>query len=151
MKEIKEIIALLVLVVCTYTDIKERQIYLLPLLLGGVAAFSISIIMCIQEPIEETMKSIFSWLIFPLLFGVFLVLLVALSKGQIGMGDGYLALVLSLCLGVTKEIRTLCVSVILSGIFCIGLIFCNKDRMWKKIPFVPFLLVGLIVVIGIRI
>lgn len=144
-EKIKEVLALFVLAISAYTDIKERNIYIMPLTLGVVASVSLSIIAYINAPFGEITKLIFSDFIYPMLAAVFVTFVTKLLDNHMGMGDGYLLAVLLMMVGVITSIRVLSFASIFAGVFCVILMVIRLDKKWKMIPFAPFMAAGFVV------
>lgn len=72
--------------------------------------------------------------------GGMMILLTILTKEGIGYGDGMTVMVLGLWTNVWFTTGVLCVAILLSGIFGSICLIVTKREV---IPFVPFLLVGL--------
>ena len=73
-----------------------------------------------------------------------------LTKGKIGIGDGMILVMTGSYLGIVDNLCLLCISFFLAGILGILLLVLGFDKQ-TKIPFVPFLFLGeLLMVIGGR-
>lgn len=72
--------------------------------------------------------------------GMLLLLLSLVTGEKIGYGDGAAVLILGLCTGAVFCVETVCVGVIMSGIYSLYKIIkkCNQP-----IPFLPFLLAAM--------
>lgn len=124
-------VALVFLGILALEDIRERRIALKNILLfGGMAA----LYRCLTAQIS--MEEI----IFSLLPGAGMLLLGFLTREQIGYGDGLTVAVLGLWTGG----RSVLVSVI-AAVLCTGVwsLICVIKRRMEPIPFVPFLLIGM--------
>ena len=65
-----------------------------------------------------------------------------LSRGKMGMGDGLLILAMGSVLNMGELLGTLCLALLLCGIYA-GLQLCVfKKKRDTEIPFAPFLLAG---------
>lgn len=83
------------------------------------------------------------WLM-PLAIGLMFVALGVLTKGSIGLGDGWLLLALGCLLSAELYVKTLMIGLLLAaGWSGVLLIVCKKNRK-TEIPLVPFLLLGYI-------
>ena len=116
-------------------DIKERKVSAKKILIFAIGA-GIYIMLVEQPAWQEIGKR--------LLPGIGLLLLAFFTKESIGYGDGAAVLVLGLWTGAEFTLRTVCVGFILSGIY--GGI-CILQKKTEPMPFVPFLLVGMEVVL----
>ena len=103
--------------------------------------------------IEGFLMQIFTWggnfrnLILPLLPGIGLFFLSKLTKGSIGEGDGILVFISGLFLDVQEIWQVICAAVFTSAIFAMFLFFIAKKQIQYEMPFVPFLLVGYVLLL----
>ena len=157
---------LFVMAICAYTDYKEGNIYLFPLLCGAFASFLLfvgQLVLPLVLPFcimtqgrsflgEEIYLTAYmtEYLIFPCAFMGLLLMLSYATKGQIGQGDGYLCG----AVGVIAGIRICVCTVLYGSILCsaavgvFGLMENLKKREIRKdlrIPFAPFALVGFVI------
>lgn len=79
--------------------------------------------------------------------GVMILLLGYLMKGEIGMGDGILVLISGLFLGVHRTFLLLMYAVLSSGLAALYLLVVRKVQRRCEMPFVPFLLIGYVIVL----
>jgi len=81
--------------------------------------------------------------------GVVLLVISKLTAESIGYGDGLVALVMGLYVGIWKSLSVLFCGLLFASIFSIILVNVKK-RGWKsKIPFIPFLLISYVVNLAI--
>ncbi len=123
------------LLICAYTDIRDRVIHvrvLLPFLAAGLipAAFSG----------RDALISAFAGA----LCGAVLLILSFITKGAIGEGDGLVLAVTGVYLGFFHNIRLLFLALFLSAIVSVISIFLKGWKKDREIPFMPFLLVAFI-------
>ena len=82
----------------------------------------------------------------PLLGGVvgagFLFAMALASRGGMGMGDVKLGAFIGIIVGYPNAFVFLLVSIILGGVFAIGLLLTKKKGRKESIPFAPFLVIG---------
>lgn len=78
-----------------------------------------------------------------LLPGLFVLLLAKITDGKVGVGDGWLVLELGLLLGMENELHMLFAAGLLAFWIACYLFMVGQRR--RTIPFVPCLLVGVIV------
>ena len=76
--------------------------------------------------------------------GVVLLLFSWMTKESIGYGDGAAVIVLGLWCGTFFCVLTLCLGIILSGIYALG---CMVTRRTSPLPFLPFLLAAMEVIL----
>lgn len=79
--------------------------------------------------------------IFP---GMLLLTLSLLSREGIGYGDGAVVMVLGLWIGMKYTLMVVCVGIFAAGIYSL---FCLIRKSRSPFPFIPFLLLGMEVVL----
>ena len=62
-----------------------------------------------------------------------------LSRGQIGMGDGFLLTVTGVLLGFWKNMELFLAALFLCAVFAAGALVFKKKGRGYRVPFVPFL------------
>lgn len=124
-------IALLFLAILTPEDIRERRISVSKLLFFAVTGIGFRLAFSSFSGCE---------MIGCLITGGFLILLSALTKEEIGFGDGIAVTVLGLWTGGWFTFITVCIALLLSGI-C-GCLFLALHKR-ETVPFMPFLLIGM--------
>lgn len=127
---------LLFLAVLAVQDIKEKKISVYKLLISAIMAIVYWLFkgqLCWQE----ILKSIIP--------GVTLLLLSVITKENIGYGDGLAVSVLGLWTGSLFVLSALCAALLFSGI-CAVIYLIKKKK--EPIPFIPFLLIGMEVVLA---
>ena len=132
------LILFLMLVFCSYTDIKGRYINVLPVAGVGIIGAMLGFL---------TKDITFASMIGGLLSGAGILVFSILSKEKIGKGDALMIAVMGVSLGVWDTLSVLFLASVLGGIF--GMIFIRrngKDRGYE-LPFAPFLLMGLTLMI----
>ncbi len=77
--------------------------------------------------------------------GGFILVCMLFSKGGIGGGDMKLYAVIGFCFGLIGVIQVMIYSMLLSAVFCIGLLIFRKAKMRSTVPMAPFILAGLTV------
>lgn len=123
--------------ICSYTDIKKKEVYTMlmaPFLLAGIAV-SIS-------PLGPGIKNA----LFGVAVGVFILILSFITRGSIGAGDGIALMITGFYLGFLDNIRLLCLALFLSAIISVAVLLikrCGKD---KELPFMPFLLIAFLII-----
>lgn len=132
-----EAIVFVLLCICSIFDIRKKEIPLLILLAGFLAALGVDIwhIWRGLVSVTEVAASI--------LPGVFFLLLSFCTGEKIGYGDGLLLIIIGLFLGFGSSFLVVCISLICSSVFAlILLVFCKAGRN-SRLPFVPFLAIGM--------
>ena len=115
-------------------DIRKKEISLPFTLLYGLAGLICSI---------RTARNLTDYLI-PFGTGIFILAFSILTRGQVGMGDGWILLSLGCMLPTERYIRMVCNGMLLAaGCSGVMLILFHKNRK-TEIPLVPFLLAGYI-------
>lgn len=132
MTEITNCGALLFLAALAPEDIREKQISSKTIIISGLLAF---ICRLLAERGWNGREIVYS-----LIPGIFLLILSVVSKESIGIGDGMAVAVLGLWIGGGKTFMVLCVAWTLAGIFAV---ICLMKKKKEPIPFVPFLLFGM--------
>lgn len=116
-------------------DIREKKIALHKILLFGIGAL-------LWRMVTNTFLC--SALLGSIMPGMVLLLLAFVSKESIGYGDGLAVIVFGLWTGGLFALFVVCAGTILAGVYgLVGLIAEKKET----IPFIPFLLVGMEVVL----
>lgn len=145
MRQVREIIALAMLVLSSYTDIRERYIYLVPVTIctgGGIVLSVLSVIFSWDTGIEVLSKE----LIIPAAAGIILIALAKTAGRHIGCGDGYLLAALIMITGMRICAAAAACGLFAAAIFAAFRIACGKSRT-ACIPFAPFILTGFIAVL----
>ena len=150
MWQIKEMIALAMLAICTYTDIKERNIYLFPLIVSATGAVAVSVVSFMCAPADEEAGILIGDLMIPVLAGVFIIICVRAAKRHVGIGDGYLMAALGMIIGVRSNVISMVAGLFAASIYaCIILIKKGKISRFRRrsIPFAPFVMTGYMLVL----
>ena len=120
--------------VCSIIDIKKKEI---PLpLIGFFAAAAVACSVVFGAGGWEAF-------LFSLIPGSCLLLLGLCTRESIGYGDGLLVLVLGIILGPEKCLMTVGTGLAASSIYALALLVCRKADGRSRLPFVPFLTLGL--------
>lgn len=99
---------------------------------------------CIFRVMQGDMFEIaFLWRILP---GVICILLTKITHGGIGLGDGYMLLVLGMFFNIEELISVCIIASCLAGLVAMGLLFFGHKKKNYEIPFVPFLSLGCAIV-----
>ena len=128
---------LLFLSICTIFDIRKKEI---PLILAGVgmmAAVGFTIWRIRNESIYA------AEILLSLLPGLFFLFTGWCTKEKVGYGDGILLLITGVMVGFNQCLAGLCISLFLSAFFGGLLLFLHKAQKNSRIPFVPFLTIGM--------
>ena len=139
MNMIFNILQLILLFVAAVFDIKKKEISLW--LITAMAAISIS------DGILEVFyhKSSPKEMLICLIPGACLMILSAISRQSIGMGDGLIVAAIGLSFGIYRLLLGVSVALFISGIMSIILIVIRKAGKKDTFPFVPFIFAGMVV------
>lgn len=125
-------------------DIKTKTISSRYLQLGTLFGILILTRMLNQKSITVE-KGIFS-----LIPGVLLLLFGKATKEKIGYGDGWLMIIMGMCLG-DMGVWYLCqLSFLLSAIFSIVMMGIRRESKDNQIPFVPFIGISYLILWGMK-
>ena len=127
------ILLFIFLIICSYTDIKERSINV-----GMIILFAILGILCSNAKIISIFIGIIP--------GILLFLVNRLTNGQIGIGDVLVLIVVGIILGFEKTVIILMLSTLMAGIYGIIKMLIFKVNRKETMAFAPFVLLAYIVV-----
>ncbi len=136
---VQSAVSVLILSVFSFWDIKHKYLYFGPVMVYLVLG---AIIGLFNYPLPLYLLSI--------LPGALTLLLSFVSGQKIGYGDGFTILALGIWVGFFRSVFAFIIGILLIGIASIVYIFVSKVRKQMvdydmKMPFIPFLLVGLVV------
>ena len=134
---IMKILLFIVLLAASAEDIRKKEIsapvLTLCIVLSGAA---------IAQGLLEG-ESILHLAVLPLLPGAVLTLLSLLTRQGIGLGDGLLLLFMGPCMGLTGTVLGLMTALFAGSIFSGILLAIKKATRKTRIPFVPFVALGM--------
>ena len=136
-RQIKEMIALAMLAVSAYTDIRERNIYLVPLAVCSLGAFAVTI----TEYVSSDAGMMIDDLILPFLAGAVVILLSKSAKAHVGAGDGYLVASLGFLIGPLPDLIAVCAGSAAAAVYAVTVRVSGKKTK-RNLPFAPFVLAG---------
>ena len=145
MKLMRQMIALFMLAICAYTDIKKKYIYLVPLVICAVGGSLIVLTAYFAIP-EYTGVELTNDLITPALAGTVLILLAKCADRYIGSGDGYLMAALGILIGNRCNLYVAAVGSVLASGYAFVMLVRKKKRFMSSIPFAPFVMAGFVMV-----
>lgn len=137
MNKIYWIWTLLFLLVCTITDIRKRIIY------GWFCVTNIIVVIVVHIVIgDNEIKSFISGI----MLGMIFVMISLLTKEKLGYGDSMVLLSIGAILGGGKLFLIIFWSFLICSIFSVTAIICRKMSLKSSLAFVPFVLMGAIIV-----
>ena len=145
MWQMKNVIALVMLVICAYTDIKERNIYIMPLIISTTGATAISVVSFMCAPATSDLHILMSDLLLPAFAGALMIFVARSGRAHMGQGDGYLMAALGMMIGLRSNICVIAAAACAALFYVILLLFKNggyRRIRRKSIPFAPFMTAG---------
>ena len=133
MRQIRDVIALAMLAVCAYTDIKERNIYLAPLAVSSAGAVLICLI---------TGTSF----ILSVIIGIMIIVVTSIMRRYIGSGDGYLLAALILVAEPGPALFSMLAGSVLAAVFAAVKTVIGNIKI-RTIPLAPFVMAGFIIML----
>ena len=130
-------ILMLIMLLCAVQDLWKKKIYLWVVVLGAIL---ISICLPFQESynIVDGLGGV--------IIGLSVIGISLASRGKIGIGDGILLCVSGLVLGFWRNMEMFAIALSFASIVSIILLIFFKANRHKRIPFIPFLWMGYIIV-----
>lgn len=123
---------LLFLLFSSFLDIRKREISIPVTLLFGLAGVVYNV---------RTGRTMTDYLI-PLGIGILILGGSVLTRGQVGMGDGWMLLALGCMLRMECYIQMACIGMLLAAAYSGVLMLVFRKNRKTEIPLVPFLLLG---------
>lgn len=135
----QSVVSIAVLLIFSLQDIRKREISGYLVIIYGLIGIIIGLF---KIPVMELLLSAVP--------GAFLLILGRITDEGIGYGDGLVILALGIWVGLYLSLVALIVGILLLGIVSLGYILMMKIKREKvflqtKMPFMPFLLSGLVV------
>lgn len=129
------ILLVIILIPASVQDIKEKSVSVLITSVGLCAGLIINLIL-------QTDK-------IPRLFlcivpGLFLIACAWVTHEAIGYGDGLVMLAIGNIVGLASSTKILFLALMIAGFYSIGLMVVKKAGRGAVVPFVPFLLIGVL-------
>lgn len=131
-------VSIIFLAINCATDIKSKKISLILSVVFGVFGVIMNITVGSQSGYSVCLGT---------LLGIFLILLSKITKEAIGMGDGLVVSVLGIFNGGTRSLSTLLYAFMVSSVISILLLSIKKVSRKEKLPFIPCLLAGYLIVL----
>lgn len=123
----------LFLFICGIQDIREKQIYVYPVIVAG--AFVIG------YQLMTGVLSVSDW-VGGMAVGGVLCMISIISRGQIGLGDAMLFCLTGLTVGFGGNIQILFYSFLFAAVLSGYLVFVHHKKKKHTLPFVPCLFLG---------
>ena len=123
---------LLFLLFSSFLDVRKREISIPVTLLFGLAGVVYSV---------RSGRTMTDYLI-PLGIGILILGGSVLTRGQVGMGDGWMLLALGCMLRMECYIQMACIGMLLAAAYSGVLMLVFRKNRKTEIPLVPFLLLG---------
>lgn len=131
MKELVNMTIIMILLgICTYFDLKEKKIPILPVLVSIILSVGFSLY---QE--DFTIGGFGAGLFLGVIFCLFSIL----SGGAFGIGDGLLATACGICLGFYETLALFFFAFLFTGLTGLALIMGKKKSGKAEMPLAPFL------------
>ena len=121
-------------------DIRKKTLHIIVLAAGTV--FIPAIVLS-----EETDGLIISDNAIGLIPGAVFLLLSYVSRGQVGIGDGILILILGAALGIGEIVILLTAALLLIALFSGIMLVCGKLKRKSTLPFIPFVFAGYVIAV----
>lgn len=131
---IEWIICLVFMAICTAADIRKREVPIAVIVLFGGVAFFYTVSRGERKWLE---------ILYSLMPGISLLLLSLCTRESIGYGDGLTAMVSGMLTGWKGCVTAIITGLLLSSIFALALLISKKAKGKSRIPFLPFLSIGL--------
>ncbi|MBB2184691.1 hypothetical protein H0486_17635 [Lachnospiraceae bacterium MD1] len=126
----------LLLLFCGIQDTVKKKVYLWIITLGAFIVIA-CLPFCYSISIADRICG--------LALGLSVVVLSKATGGKIGMGDGMLLCITGLGLGFWSNLELFAIALILAAIVSIFLLMLRLADRKKSIPFIPFLLIGYVI------
>lgn len=133
---ISEVCVISFLGLCSIDDIRTREIRIIEALIFGL----LGVIIQAATGVEWTR------VVTGLMVGGVIYLFSCMTNEEIGKGDAILIMIIGLYLGFFRALAALWFSSILVGIDGLYLILVKKKKLSYEVPFAPFLLIGVLIV-----
>lgn len=134
-------IAIFFLVILSVYDIRNKEVPMLWLLLFGCVA---TVYVVLDGKREGIM------MIYSLIPGAFLLAISLCTRESIGYGDGWTVLALGILLGLWKCFVVVFAGFLFSAIFSLILLVLRRVNGKSRLPFLPFITMGLGVVMVVQ-
>lgn len=79
--------------------------------------------------------------------GLAVIVVSLLTRGSIGLGDGFLLMTAGIFLGGSRGLELLFISLLYAALVSLGMMVFRKWKRKREIPFVPFLFLGYLTIL----
>lgn len=124
----------ILLLYSSWTDIKKREVSVKALIIFGILGIMCGFLGASLNFVDMSLG---------VLVGLIVVAISVISKGELGLGDGFLLCISGLYLGVYKNSELILIGTFLAAIYSIILVIM-KHSFRQEFPFVPFLAISYI-------
>lgn len=135
---------MLLLVLCSFFDIKWKKIPLWAFLAGGVWALASVVISCV---VQGSVMQVIGGTLAATLPGIIFLILSFLTEKKVGYGDGILLIILGVLEGLKNVSFICCIGLFLQSLVAVVLVMLRKADKQTCIPFIPFLLTAKIILV----
>ncbi|MBR2186844.1 MAG: prepilin peptidase [Lachnospiraceae bacterium] len=124
------------LTLCSYSDIKRREIYVKP----ALALILLGIVFAALQGRDSLLSAFLG-----ALTGVALIIISKLTKGAVGAGDGLVLIVTAFYQGFAGNLSILLMALFLSAVVSATALMIRKCKRDYELPFVPFMLAAFLI------
>lgn len=132
-----EALALVLLCICSVFDIRKKELPLMILITGFLAALGTNM-WYIYKGLETV-----SGIAESSLPGMLFLLLSFCTREKVGYGDGLMLIILGLFLGFFRCFLILCIGLIFLSVLALILLIFRKAGRNSRLPLIPFLTIGM--------
>ena len=147
MWQIRQMMTLAMLAVSAYTDIRERNIYIMPLLIPCTGAILITVISFFGIQGSEGYGMLLDYIVFPAAIGCFLITAIKSVGGYMGIGDGYLMAAVGMMIGVRYGLYVIICGLVAASVYSVTVLIRKRGGRKPEIPFAPFVMTGFIILL----
>lgn len=156
MFKMRQVIAVILMTVSAYTDLKERNIYIAPIVVSLAASLIMTIMTDIYLLTSGQQKGPFfninEYILYPVIASVIIMIFTYIFRKSIGEGDGYLIASLGFVLGIKCTFSIIVISCMSCSIVSIGICIFNLVKRIRlkesgfgesisiRLPFAPFIM-----------
>lgn len=136
-KMIMDVLIYVVMLIETYTDIRKRKIFIIPVVVLLISGILMNLI--------KYQKGVV-FVVSGCIVGMVLLFVSFLLKQCIGYGDSVLFIGIGACYGLYKTVIILWVSLMLAGVIGGIYLFIKKQRFDSKLAFSPFIIITIVAI-----